>query len=231
MNTPVIAPSLMCMDLTKFKEQVSFLDNKIGYYHVDIMDGHFVPNLTLSPFFVEQLSKISTAPSDCHLMVTDPAMYIEPLAKAGAGMLSFHAETANGQAFRLIDSIRQHGMKCGLVINPETRLEEVTLYLSRLDKVTIMTVDPGFAGQPFIPEMLEKIKAFVEYRDEHKLNLQIEIDGSCNPNTYRKLLETGADVFIVGSSGLFNNDPDIEVAWGMMQKDIEDAIHREVVYE
>lgn len=221
MKKPSIAPSLMCMDLSKLSEQVSFFDDKVSYYHVDIMDGHFVPNLTLSPYFVEQLSKISEAPSDCHLMVTNPGMYIEPLAKAGAGMVSFHAETANGQAFRLIDSIRSYGMRCGLVLNPETRLEEVALYLARVDKVTLMTVDPGFAGQPFIPEMLDKIRAFKQYREQHGLSYEIEIDGSCNDKTFGALIEAGADILIVGTSGLFNNHSDIEVAWSIMDKQIE----------
>ncbi len=230
MKKPLIAPSLMCMDLTKLAEQVSFFDDKIGYYHVDIMDGHFVPNLTLSPYFVEQLSKISSAPSDCHLMVTNPSMYIEPLAKAGAAMVSFHSETANGQAFRLIDTIRSYNMKCGLVLNPETRLEEVSLYLNRIDKVTLMTVDPGFAGQPFIPEMLDKIRAFKKYRDLHGLDFQIEIDGSCNDKTFGSLIEAGADVLIVGTSGLFNYHSDIEVAWSIMDKQI-DAHMLEVAHE
>ncbi|RJX75303.1 ribulose-phosphate 3-epimerase [Vibrio sinensis] len=224
MKKPLIAPSLMCMDLTRLEEQIRFFDDKVGYYHVDIMDGHFVRNLTLSPFFVEQVKKIATAPMDCHLMVTNPEQYVGPLAKAGAAMISFHAETANGQAFRLIDNIRQHGMQVGLVLNPETRLDEVALYLNRMDKVTIMTVDPGFAGQPFIPEMLEKVKQFKQFREEHNLKFQIEIDGSCNKKTYKFLLDAGADVLIVGTSGLFNNDSDINKAWAIMQDDINLAL-------
>ncbi len=103
-------------------------------------------------------------------------------------MVSFHAETANGQAFRLIDNIRSAGMKCGLVVNPETQLDIVTLYLDRVDKVTIMTVDPGFAGQAFISAMLKKIAAFAEYRQQHQLEFLIEVDGSCNKNTYSALM-------------------------------------------
>ncbi len=124
-------------------------------------------------------------------------------------MVSFHAETANGQAFRLIDNIRSAGMKCGLVVNPETQLDIVTLYLDRVDKVTIMTVDPGFAGQAFISAMLKKIAAFAEYRQQHQLEFLIEVDGSCNKNTYSALVEAGADVLIVGSSGLFGHSEDI----------------------
>lgn len=224
MNFPKIAPSLMCMDLKALKSQIDFLNDKVGYYHVDIMDGHFVPNLTLSPFFVSQIKDIVAAPMDCHLMVTDPQNYISSLAEAGAAMVSFHAETVNGQAYRIIKDIQDHGMKVGVVINPETRLEEVAMYLGRMDKVTLMTVDPGFAGQPFIPEVVEKIKQFCAFREENNLSFEIEIDGSCNKNTYKTLIESGADVLIVGSSGLFGLAPDVSEAWAMMAADIQAAM-------
>ncbi|TCW17989.1 D-allulose 6-phosphate 3-epimerase [Raoultella sp. BIGb0138] len=224
MKLPAIAPSLMCMDLLEFRNQIQFLNDKVAWFHVDIMDGHFVPNLTLSPWFVSSLSQLAKAPIDCHLMVTDPENYVAPLAKAGATMVSFHAEAVNGKAFRLIDTIRQVGMQCGLVLNPETQLEDVTLYLARIDKVTIMTVDPGFAGQVFIPEMLGKIKAFASWREQHGLNYLIEVDGSCNKNTYASLMAAGADILIMGSSGLFNHAPEIAAAWQMMQSDLQEAL-------
>lgn len=226
MKVPAIAPSLMCMDLTRFGEQVSFFNDKIAYFHVDIMDGHFVPNITLSPYFVGQLKKLAKAPIDCHLMVTRPENYVASLAAAGASMISFHAETANGLAFRLMDQIRSSGMQCGLVLNPETGLDDVTLYLDLVDKVTIMTVDPGFAGQAFIPGMLKKISQFREYRQQHQLEYQIEIDGACNKSTYTALVDAGADILILGSSGLFNHDEDIAVAWRKMQQELTEALTR-----
>lgn len=148
-----ISPSLMCMDLLKFKEQIEFIDSHADYFHIDIMDGHFVPNLTLSPFFVSQVKKLASKPLDCHLMVTRPQDYIAQLARAGADFITLHPETINGQAFRLIDEIRRHGMKVGLILNPETPVEAMKYYIHKADKITVMTVDPGFAGQPFIPEM------------------------------------------------------------------------------
>ncbi|WP_075321361.1 D-allulose 6-phosphate 3-epimerase [Histophilus somni] len=216
-----ISPSLMCMDLTKFKEQIEFLDHKVAYFHIDIMDGHYVPNLTLSPFFVSQVKKLATKPLDCHLMVTNPENYIDDLAKAGCDMITLHVETISGQAFRLIEKIRHLEMKVGIIFNPETPIEKAKYYLPKADKVTILTVDPGFAGQSFIPEMLEKVAELKLFRETHKLNYEIEIDGSCNPKTYEMLIKAGADVLIVGSSGLFNNSDNIVEAWDMLEKEIE----------
>lgn len=215
-----ISPSLMCMDLLKFREQIEFIDQHADYFHIDIMDGHFVPNLTLSPFFVAQVKKLATRPLDCHLMVTRPQDYISQLAQAGADYITLHPETLNGQAFRLIDEVRRLGMKVGLILNPETPVEAMKYYLHKADKITVMTVDPGFAGQPFIPEMLEKITELKNLREREGLHYEIEIDGSCNQNTYKTLMAAGADVFIVGSSGLFNHAENINDAWLQMASQI-----------
>ncbi|AEC17147.1 D-allulose 6-phosphate 3-epimerase [Gallibacterium anatis] len=223
MKKILISPSLMCMDLLKFKQQIEFLDQHVDYFHIDIMDGHYVPNLTLSPFFVQQVNRIATKPLDCHLMVTKPENYIDDLAKAGADMITLHVETISGQAFRLFEKIRKLDMKVGLIFNPETPIEAAKYYLHKIDKVTVLTVDPGFAGQSFIPEMLDKIEELKKYREQNKLNYLIEIDGSCNPKTFKTLLNVGADVFIVGSSGLFNNNPDIEMAWNIMMQSINES--------
>ncbi|MBJ3815883.1 ribulose-phosphate 3-epimerase [Shimwellia pseudoproteus] len=218
-----ISPSLMCMDLADFRSQIEFLNCHADYFHLDIMDGHFVPNLTLSPFFVSQVSKLATLPLDCHLMVTRPQDYIAPLAEAGAQMLTLHPETLNGQAFRLIGHIRERGMKVGLIINPETSPEVMKYYLHYADKVTVMTVDPGFAGQPFIREMLNKITELKNWRTREGLGYEIEVDGSCNTATWLPLIGAGADVLIVGSSGLFNRSDDLSHAWELMRAEINHA--------
>lgn len=223
-----ISPSLMCMDLLKFKEQIEFIDRHADYFHIDIMDGHFVPNLTLSPFFVSQVRRLASKPLDCHLMVTRPQDYIASLAAAGADFITLHPETINGQAFRLFDEIRRHGMKVGLILNPETAVDTMKYYIHKADKITVMTVDPGFAGQPFIPEMLEKIAELKEWRTREGLSYEIEIDGSCNQGTYQRLIEAGADVLIVGSSGLFSHSPDVAEAWNIMAQQIVQAKSAEV---
>jgi len=211
------------MDLLKFKEQIEFIDRHADYFHIDIMDGHFVPNLTLSPFFVSQVRRLASKPLDCHLMVTRPQDYIASLAAAGADFITLHPETINGQAFRLFDEIRRHGMKVGLILNPETAVDTMKYYIHKADKITVMTVDPGFAGQPFIPEMLEKIAELKEWRTREGLSYEIEIDGSCNQGTYQRLIEAGADVLIVGSSGLFSHSPDVAEAWNIMAQQIVQA--------
>lgn len=210
------SPSLMCMDLTKFKEQVDILNERADFYHVDIMDGHFVKNITLSPFFVEQLNKITKLPIDVHLMVEFPGDYIDELAKSGATYICPHAETINKDAFRIINKIKSLGCKAGVVLNPSTPVEWIKCYIHLVDKITIMTVDPGFAGQPFIPEMLEKIKELKKIKEENNYSYLIEIDGSCNERTFKRLTSAGAEVLIVGSSGLFNLEEDLVVAWDKM---------------
>lgn len=210
------SPSLMCMDLTKFKEQVEALNERAHFYHVDIMDGHFVKNITLSPFFIEQLKKISKLPIDAHLMVKNPSDFVDQTIDAGADYISLHAETINGDAFRLINHIKDRGRKFGVVLNPATPLESIRHYIHHVDKLTIMTVDPGFAGQKFVTEMIDKIKEAKELKEKNQYKYLITIDGSCNERTFKTLTDAGAEVLIVGSSGLFNLDEDVRKAWDLM---------------
>ena len=218
MKKMMFSPSLMCMDLLSMKEQVEILNERADFYHVDITDGHFVKNITLSPFFVSNLKRISKLPIDVHLMTEYPDDYIEELAKSGADYICPHAETINKDAFRIINKIKGFGCKAGIVLNPATPIEWIKYYIHLLDKITVMTVDPGFAGQPFIPEMLDKIKELKELKEKNGYNYLIEVDGSCNERTFDILTEAGAEVLIVGSSGLFNLDSDLPKAWDKMME-------------
>lgn len=213
-----INPSLMCMDLMDIRHQLEILNSRADFYHVDIMDGHFVPNITLSPDFVKAVSKVAALPLDCHLMVTNPGDYVDVLAKNGAGYICPHAETINCEAFRILKRIKDAGCKAGIVLNPATPLSWIQHYIHLADKITIMSVDPGFAGQPYIREMLEKIREAKRLKEEKGYSYIIEIDGSCNERTYQELYEAGVESFIVGTSGLFNLDPDLEKAWDKMAK-------------
>lgn len=218
-----LSPSLMCMDLSKFSEQIAYLNTVMDYYHIDIMDGHYVNNMTLSPWFIEQLQAHTTVPLDAHLMVTNPVAYVEPLLDLGVEVISIHAEHLNGHAFRVSQTIKAKGKKMGVVLNPETPMEVIADYLHLIDIVTVMTVDPGFAGQKFIVESLNKVRWLKKYREDNHLSFLIQIDGSCNENTYRLMLEAGADILIVGSSGLFNLDQDIKKSVAMLKQHLASA--------
>ncbi|WP_215848042.1 D-allulose 6-phosphate 3-epimerase [Candidatus Pantoea bituminis] len=211
------SPSLMCMDLTRFREQIEAMNNHAAFYHVDIMDGSYVKNITLSPFFIENLRKITDVPIDVHLMVNHPEDIIPLCIESGADIISFHPETANNKIFRLLTQIKEAGRRCGVVLNPATPADSIREYAHLLDKVTVMSVDPGFAGQKFIPETLDKIRKLIEMRKEHDFHYLTEIDGSCNAKTFKQVAASGVEVFIVGTSGLFNLDNDVAEAWQKME--------------
>lgn len=218
-----ISPSLMCMSLIDIKQQLAVLNRRADMLHIDIMDGHYVKNITLSPFFIEQIRPHTPLVLDVHLMVQNPTDFIDPIAKAGADYICPHAETINRDAFRVINQIRSLGKKVGVVLNPATPVDYIQHYIHLLDKITVMTVDPGYAGQPFIPEMLQKIAQLRDLKRQKHYSYLIEIDGSCNHNTYQQLMAAGAEVLIVGSSGLFNLDADLDVAWDRMLEQMRQA--------
>lgn len=221
------APSLMCMNLLKLEEQIRFFNIKADLLHVDIMDGHFVKNITLSPYIINQINPITKIPIDAHLMVEYPSDFIEAVASAGATYISPHAETINKDAFRIISLIKKFGCKVGLALNPATPIDSIKYYIHLLDKVTVMSVDPGFAGQSFIPEMLSKISELRALKEKYDYSYMIEVDGACNSNTFEALKKAGTEVFIIGSSGLFGLDNNLEVAWEKMQNNFNKEITSE----
>ncbi|WP_416261040.1 D-allulose 6-phosphate 3-epimerase [Gibbsiella quercinecans] len=219
----LISPSLMCMNLMEIKQQLAVLNTRADFLHIDIMDGHYVKNITLSPFFIEQIRPFTPVKIDVHMMVEEPTDFIEAVANAGADYICPHAETINKDAFRVINQIRALGKKVGVVLNPATPVAFIQHYIHLLDKITVMTVDPGYAGQPFIAEMVQKIAELRDLKTQHGYRYLIEIDGSCNQKTYRTLLNAGAEVLIVGTSGLFNLHEDLASAWSLMIENIEQA--------
>lgn len=222
------SPSLMTMDLDKFKEQITFLNSKVDSYHIDIMDGHYVPNITLSPWFIEELRKISDLPVSTHLMVTNPSFWVQELIKIKSDWICIHAEVLDGLAFRLIDDIHSAGLKAGIVLNPETPIDIIFPYIDIIDKVTIMTVDPGFAGQRFIDKTLNKITELRKLREKENYSYVIEMDGSSNRKSFKKIDESNPDIYIVGRSGLFGLDKNIEVAWNIMKNDYKEMTGKEI---
>lgn len=203
MKNYYVAPSMMCVDLLNLRQQVLVLNEYTDFYHIDIMDGHYVPNITLSASFIEAIKPIATKPIDAHLMVTNPNDYIDQMISAGASWITVHAETINAHAFRTLRYIKEKGAHVGLALNPATPLSYVQLYLDLVEKITMMTVDPGFSGQKFIPEVLTKIKQADQLRQEKGYKYLLEVDGCANKTTFKQYKEAGIDVY-VGGSGLFN---------------------------
>ena len=229
---PIVNPSLMCMDFLDIRRQLEILNTRADLYHFDVMDGHFVPNITLSPDLAAAIAPVCALPLDIHLMVTEPGQYLEPFARAvrplsERGIVSYfspHAEVISGRAFRLIDQIRAAGLRPGVAVNPETPLSMIESYMHRLDKITFMSVDPGFAGQPPIPEVRDKVRQARRIKEEKGLSVILEMDGSCNRRTFRQLAQAGVESFIVGTSGLFGQDADLARAWEIMSADLSGAL-------
>ncbi|MFT8592019.1 MAG: D-allulose 6-phosphate 3-epimerase [Bifidobacterium sp.] len=220
-RTIQLSPSLMTMDLDKFTEQITFLNSKVNSYHVDIMDGHFVPNITLSPWFIEQVRKVSSLPLSAHMMVTDAPFWVKQLIAVKCDYICFPSEVANGVAFSMIDDIHAAGLKAGVVLNPETQVDIIKPYLDILDKVTIMTIDPGFAGQRFLESTLSKIVELRQIRDEMGLSYHIEMDGSTNLKHWKMIADAKPDVYVIGRSGLFGLTDNIEDSWSQMVDEYE----------
>lgn len=216
---PKFSVSLMCMDYLHIEEQILALNEETDMYHADLMDGHYCKNITMSPDLIAAITSIAKKPIDAHLMCTNPNDWIEPLAKAGVTTICPHAETINVDAFRTINRIHDLGCKAGVVLNPATPISYISHYIDRLDMVTVMTVDVGYAGQKFISEMLSKIRELKRIKQEQGLNFDIQIDGSCNNNTFKDLYDAGTEIFILGSSGLFKRDKDIHKAFSLMRED------------
>ncbi|PLS38362.1 ribulose-phosphate 3-epimerase [Carnobacterium maltaromaticum] len=194
-----IAPSILSADFANLERDVRLVENGgADYIHVDVMDGHFVPNITLGANIVSAIRPVTKLPLDCHLMIENPENYIEDFAKAGADIITVHVESTP-HIHRAIQMIKAAGVKAGVVLNPGTPVEAVKYVLAECDLVLVMTVNPGFGGQSFIEETLEKITELSALKEIKNYHYEIEVDGGIVPETAAKCKLAGADVFVAGS--------------------------------
>ncbi|MEQ9372365.1 MAG: ribulose-phosphate 3-epimerase [Coleofasciculus chthonoplastes F3-SA18-01] len=203
----VVAPSILSADFSRLGEQVQAVDAAgADWIHVDVMDGRFVPNITIGPLIVKALRPVTKKPLDVHLMIVEPEKYVEDFAKAGADIISVHAEhNASPHLHRTLTQIQELGKQAGVVLNPSTPLELIDYVLDVCDLVLIMSVNPGFGGQSFIPGVLPKIRKLRQICDERGLDPWIEVDGGLKADNTWQVLEAGANA-IVSGSGVFKQD-------------------------
>lgn len=195
---PKIAPSLLAADFSQLGTEIKKVEKDADLLHLDVMDGHFVPNITFGPPVVASVRKVTKLPLDVHLMIENPENYIEAFAKAGADIISIHAETARNLK-KTLRMIRKAKVKAAVAVNPETPLRKIEGILNQVDMVLLMTVHPGFGGQKFIESVMPKLRKLAELRRKKKLKFTIEVDGGIDRKTAKLAAEAGADVLVAGT--------------------------------
>jgi len=202
-----LAPSILSADFAHLADAVRVATAGGGsVIHVDVMDGHFVPNITVGPPVVKSIRKVTDLPLDCHLMIENPDRYIPDFAASGANWISVHQETCV-HLDRTLHLIKDHGCRAGVVINPATPVAAISEVLVVIDYVLVMSVNPGFGGQTFIPNTLHKIRQLTEIRSERGLNYRVEVDGGVGPDTVAEVVQAGAEILVAGNAIFGSGDP------------------------
>jgi ribulose-phosphate 3-epimerase len=196
----IIAPSILSADFSRLGEEIqAVIEAGADWIHLDVMDGHFVPNITIGPPVIQSLRKLTDLPFDVHLMITQPERYLEDFAAAGANVISVHAEVSP-HLHRTLTEIRRLGCQAGVVLNPSTPPEAIEYVLEDVDMVLLMTVNPGFGGQKFISAVVPKLVKLRQAIDKLHLAITIEVDGGVNLDTIKTLAKAGADIYVAGSA-------------------------------
>ena len=205
-----ISPSILSADFSQLGQEIKNLENSgADMIHVDVMDGHFVPNLTIGPPVIKALRKYTNIPFDVHLMINPVHKYIKDYAESGADIITIHPE-ATSSLQGSIDEIKKYKKKVGLSLNPDTKIEVIEKYLDQIDLVLVMSVFPGFGGQKFIKDVLKKIKKISEIKHKKNFQFDIEVDGGINFSNFKEVLEAGANVLVSGTTIFKENNGDIK---------------------
>ena len=211
MNTPIkISPSILSADFSKLGEEIIALE-KAGadYIHIDVMDGHFVPNITIGPEVIKRLRPVTKLPFDVHLMISPVNNFIKDFADAGADIITFHPEATENLS-ETISLVKKLGKKVGVSLKPNSQINLIENHLNQIDLILIMSVEPGFGGQKFMPEVLDKMKKLRDLVDEKKLSVDIEIDGGINFNNSKKAKDYGANILVSGSTVFKEHDGNLK---------------------
>jgi ribulose-phosphate 3-epimerase len=212
-----IAPSILSADFSELGREVKAVEAAgADWIHVDVMDGRFVPNITIGPVVVRAVRKVTRLPIDVHLMIVEPERYVDAFAEAGADILSVHVEPSDHLS-RTLQHIRSLGKKAGVVLNPHTPPSAIEYVMDRVDLVLVMSVNPGFSGQAFMPEVLPKLRAVRKMIDERGLDVELEVDGGVSPTTAARVIEAGARVLVAGSA--VYDQPDYAAAIAAIRKE------------